>query len=235
EDAAKTLGYKKIAVVSLDYAFGWEIVGGFQQTFEDNGGRVIQKIWVPLNVQDYAPYLTQIRKDADAVFVLALGRWTLLFAKQWAVSGLAGKLPLIAGGTYSDEHVLPELGDESIGVISAHHYSAALDTPANRRFRAALREKDHPPPLVLLGELLHGGARGSRGGQSRQRSRGGPGRLHGCPPRGGDQRRPSRAGEDGYLRQSHPEHLHPEGRAGERQAAEPGDLYVSRGEPVLEV
>src|SRR5262249_31079064 len=32
EYAAKTLGYKKVAVVSLDYAFGWEIVGGFQQT-----------------------------------------------------------------------------------------------------------------------------------------------------------------------------------------------------------
>src|SRR5512138_1722458 len=88
EYAAKTLGYKKIAIVSLDYAFGWEIAGGFQKTFEDNGGQIIQKIWVPLNVQDYAPYIGQIRKDADAVFVLALGRWTLLFAKQWAASGL---------------------------------------------------------------------------------------------------------------------------------------------------
>jgi branched-chain amino acid transport system substrate-binding protein len=158
EYAAKTLGYKKISVVSLDYAFGWETVGGFQQTFEDNGGHVIQKIWVPLNVQDYAPYLSQIRKDADAVFVLALGRWTLLFAKQWAVSGLQGKMPLIAGGTYSDEHVLPELGDESIGVISAHHYSAALDTPANRRFRAAFEKKYNRLPS-FYSENCYTGAR----------------------------------------------------------------------------
>src|SRR2546427_1987106 len=117
EYAAKVLGYKKIAIVSLDYAFGWEIAGGFHKSFEDNGGQIIQKIWVPLNVQDYAPYITQIKKDADAVFVLALGRWTLLFAKQWATSGLKEKIPLIAGGTYSDEHVLPELGGESVGVI----------------------------------------------------------------------------------------------------------------------
>src|SRR6266851_6496808 len=34
EYAARTLGYKKIAIVSLDYAFGWEIAGGFQKTFE---------------------------------------------------------------------------------------------------------------------------------------------------------------------------------------------------------
>src|SRR5205085_7697194 len=131
EYAAKTLGYKKVAIVSLDYAFGWEIAGGFQKTFEDNGGQVIQKLWVPLNVQDYAPYLSQVKKDADAVFVNGLGRWTLLFAKQWADSGLRGKIPLIANGTYTDEHVLPQLGDESLGVITAHHYSAALETPAN--------------------------------------------------------------------------------------------------------
>src|SRR5213596_4362289 len=68
EYAAKTLGYKKSAIVSLDYAFGWEIAGGFQKTFEDNGGQIIQKLWVPLNVQDYAPYISQIKKDADAVF-----------------------------------------------------------------------------------------------------------------------------------------------------------------------
>jgi branched-chain amino acid transport system substrate-binding protein len=156
EYAAKTLGYKKITIVSLDYAFGWEIAGGFQKTFEDNGGQIIQKIWVPLNVQDYAPYIGQIRKDADAVFVLALGRWTLLFAKQWAASGL--KVPLIAGGTYSDEHVLPQLGDESIGVISAHHYSAALDTPANRKFREAFEKKYNRLPS-FYSENCYTGAR----------------------------------------------------------------------------
>ena len=158
EYAAKTLGYKKVAIVSLDYAFGWEIAGGFQKTFEDNGGQIIQKIWVPLNVQDYAPYLTQIKKDADAVFVLALGRWTLLFAKQWAASGLKDKIPLIAGGTYNDEHVLPQLGDESIGVISAHHYSAVLDTPANRRFRAAF-EKAYNRTPSFYSENCYTGAR----------------------------------------------------------------------------
>ena len=233
EYAAKTLGYKKVAIVSLDYAFGWEIVGGFQKTFEDNGGQIIQKIWVPLNVQDYAPYLAQIRKDADAVFVLALGRWTLLFAKQWAASGL--KLPLIAGGTYTDEHVLPQLGDESIGVISAHHYSAALDTPANRTLPRGVREEVQPPAVLLLRELLHGRPRGGRGGQGGGRPGRGPRRLHGRAPRRGDQRRAARPGQDGRLRQSDPEHLHPEGRAGGRQAPEHRDLHLPGREPVLEV
>jgi len=158
EYAAKVLGYKRIVTVSLDYSFGWETTGGFHKTFEDNGGHIIQKIWIPLNVQDYAPYLAQIKKDADAVFVLALGRWTLLFANQYAAAGLKGRIPLIAGGTYTDEHVLPQLGDESIGVVSAHHYSAALDTPANRRFRAAFEGKYHRIPS-FYSENCYTGAR----------------------------------------------------------------------------
>ncbi len=35
-------GYKKIVAVAADYAFGYEQVGGFQKTFEDCGGKIIQ-------------------------------------------------------------------------------------------------------------------------------------------------------------------------------------------------
>jgi len=158
EYAAKVLGYRKVVTIGLDYAFGWETVGGFHKAFEDNGGQVIQKLWVPLNVQDYGPYLAQVKKDADAVFVVALGRWTLLFAKQYAESGLKGRVPLIAGGTYNDEHVLPQLGDESLGVVSAHHYSASLETPANQRFRAAF-EKAYSRLPSFYSENCYTGAR----------------------------------------------------------------------------
>jgi branched-chain amino acid transport system substrate-binding protein len=158
EYASKVLGYRKIVTVGLDYAFGWETVGGFHKSFEDNGGQIVQKLWVPLNVQDYSPYLTQIKKDADAVFVVALGRWTHLFAQQYAASGLRGRIPLIAGGTYTDEHVLPQLGDESLGVVSAHHYSASLDTPANHRFRAAF-EKAYNRTPSFYSENCYTGAR----------------------------------------------------------------------------
>jgi branched-chain amino acid transport system substrate-binding protein len=158
EYAAKVLGYKKVAIISLDYAFGWEIAGGFQKTFEDNGGQIIQKLWVPLNVQDYSPYLGQVKKDADALFVLALGRWSLLFANAYATSSLRDRMPVIAGGTHTDEHILPQLGDETIGVISAHHYSAALETPANQKFRAAFEKKFNRLPS-FYSENCYTGAR----------------------------------------------------------------------------
>jgi len=133
--------FKKIAVVAYDFAFGWECVGGFHKAFEDAGGRIIQKIWVPLTAQDMSPYLSQISKDAEAVFAVFSGRQAMQFIKQYQEFGLKGKIPLIGGGTTTDEHALPSMGDEAIGVITPLHYSEALDNPANRKFVKAFREK----------------------------------------------------------------------------------------------
>jgi branched-chain amino acid transport system substrate-binding protein len=141
EYAYHSLKLRKIAVIALDYAFGWENVGGFQKTFEEAGGKIVQKIWTPLTVQDFSPYLSQISKEADGVYAMFTGRTTLQFTKQYQEFGLKGKLTLIGGGTTTDEHALPQMGDEAIGVITALHYSEALDNPANKKFVKAFREK----------------------------------------------------------------------------------------------
>ena len=86
--AAKVLKYRKVAVVAMDNPFGHEQIGGFQKVFEDNGGRVVQRIWVPLNALDFAPYIGQISKDADAVCAVFLGAQSQRFVKQYAESGL---------------------------------------------------------------------------------------------------------------------------------------------------
>lgn len=134
EYAAKTLGYRKVAVIGSDYAFGWEVVGGFQRTFEESGGQIIQKLWAPLGVMDLAPYISRIRRDADAVLTMIAGASTLQFLKQYQEAGLKAKLPLIAGGPAVDEAFLPSMGDEALGIISPLIYSGAIDTPANQRF-----------------------------------------------------------------------------------------------------
>ncbi len=141
EYAYQTLKHRKVAIIGLDYAFGWECAGGFQKTFEEAGGKIIQKIWVPLTAQDFSPYLSQISKDADAVYGVFLGRSTLQFIKQYGEFGLKAKIPLVGGGTTTDEHALPSMGDEALGVITGLHYSEALDNPANKKFVKAYREK----------------------------------------------------------------------------------------------
>jgi branched-chain amino acid transport system substrate-binding protein len=132
-------GYKRIAVVAADYAFGYETVGGFQKSFEDCGGKIIQKIWPPLGTIDFGPFIPTIKEDADAIFTLMVGPMSLQFPKQLAAAG--NKKPVIGGGTSYDEFSLPFMGDEVIGHVSALQYSAALDTPKNAEFVKAYRAK----------------------------------------------------------------------------------------------
>lgn len=132
-------GYKKVVTVAADYAFGYETVGGFQKVFEDCGGKVIQKIWPPLGTKDFGPYIPNIKADADAIFTTMVGPMALQFPKQ--LRGAGNKKPIVASGVSYDEFVLPFMGDEVIGDVSALHYSAGINTPANETFVKAYRAK----------------------------------------------------------------------------------------------
>jgi branched-chain amino acid transport system substrate-binding protein len=139
--AYRQLGLKRVATISMDYAFGWESNGGFQRVFEDVGGKVIQKVWTPLNVQDYAPYLASLRKDIDGVYACHTGGLSPRFVKAWTEAGLKERMPLVGIGTLTDENVLKGMGDEAVGIITSLIYSAVLDTPANRKFAAAYEKR----------------------------------------------------------------------------------------------
>ena len=102
---------------------------------------MVHKLWPPLGTADFAPYLSQLRRDVDAIYAVFSGEDALRFGKQFAEAGLKEKLPLIGGGTFTDEHVLRVQGDEVLGVVTALHYSAALATPANKKFAAAYEAK----------------------------------------------------------------------------------------------
>ena len=155
--AYHTLGYRTIATIALDYSFGWESVGGFQRTFEEAGGRVTQQMWTPVSVHDFAPYLAQISRNVDAVYALFLCRATLQFMRQYEEYGLKDRIPLIGAGTTTDEHALPFMGDEALGVITALHYSAALDSPANRAFVSAYRARYNKLASYYAESMYSGG------------------------------------------------------------------------------
>ena len=158
EYAYRDLKLRNVTTIALDYAFGWESVGGFERTFKDEGGAIVQKIWCPVSVHDFAPYLAQVSRDIDAVYALVLGRAALQFMRQYREFGLKQRVLLIGGGTTTDEHVLPFMGDEALGVITALHYSAALDTPANRTFAAAYRARFRKIPSYYA-ESMYTGAK----------------------------------------------------------------------------
>jgi branched-chain amino acid transport system substrate-binding protein len=144
EYAAKDLGYKRIAIIADDFAFGHEIAAGFQRVFEQNGGKVVQKLWAPLNTAEYGSYITQIDPKVDAVFAAFAGGNGIKFLGQYKNYGM--QMPVLGAMTTVDEGILKRMGDEAVGVVSAGWYSAAIDTPANKKFVEAVRKAYNADP-----------------------------------------------------------------------------------------
>src|ERR1700730_11904237 len=137
--AAKELKFKRAATISEDFAFGYEQMAGFQRVFEDNGGKVVKKLWPPLVTPDYTPYIAQL-SNVDCVFNGFAGSNPVKFMRAYADLGVKYKIPLLAGWTAMDDALLKSLSDEAVGVLSAAWYSAEADTPSNKRFVEAMQK-----------------------------------------------------------------------------------------------
>src|SRR6476620_10813723 len=129
--AAKELKLKRVVCISEDFAFGHEQMGGFQQVFEEAGGKIVKKIWPPLVTPDYTPSVAQIA-DCDGVCQGFAGSNPLRFMKAYAGARL--KMPVVTGETGGDDALLKSFGEEAIGVISSIPYTLDLDTDGNKRF-----------------------------------------------------------------------------------------------------
>jgi len=154
EFAAKQLGVKRVVTIADDFTYGHEGTAGFQSAFEDGGGKVVQKLWPPLNVPEYGSYVGQIKTNVDGVYAGFAGINGLRFLKQYTEFGLT-RIPVFGNPTCVDEGVLRNMGDEALGVYSASWYSAALDTPENKRFvEAVMKEYKVVPGFYTAGTYV---------------------------------------------------------------------------------
>lgn len=140
--AAKN-GIHKVFTIVSDYAPGIDSETAFVKAFTAHGGQIAGSVRVPLKNPDFAPFV-QRAKDAkpEAVFIFVpAGEQGIAVVKAFAERGLreAG-IKLIGTGDVLDDDVLEAMGDPTLGVITAHHYSAAHDSPENAAFRKAYAE-----------------------------------------------------------------------------------------------
>jgi len=157
EYAAKKLGYKRVATIADDFTYGHEGEAGFQHAYEDNGGKVVQKLWSPLNAVDYGSYVGQIKPDVDAVYAGFAGINGVRFLKQFNDYGLKSRIAVLGNPTCVDEGVLKNLGDEALGVYSASWYASTIDSPDNKRFvQAVLDEYKVVPGFYTAGTYTAG-------------------------------------------------------------------------------
>ena len=154
---AKELKWKRMGLIADDLAYGHEMLAGFQRVFEDNGGKIVQKLFSPLTVADYGTYLAQLKSNVDGIFLGFAGSNGFRFLRQFNEYGLRGKINVVGGMSALDEAVLRNMGDEALGVRTACWYSAELANPVNRKFSAAFRaEFKYDPGFYAAATYVNG-------------------------------------------------------------------------------
>lgn len=134
--------YKRGITIGNDYNFGHQNVGGFANTFTDDGGRIIKQIWNPLGTNDFSPYLSRIISlRPDVVFAAQVGSDAVRFINQWQGFGLKGRIPLLGNPTLLKQSTLNHVGDEVLGLKAVTRYSAARKSPANQQFVQAFDQE----------------------------------------------------------------------------------------------
>jgi branched-chain amino acid transport system substrate-binding protein len=158
-DWALKNGYKKVATVSQDYAYGHEMCGGFAQTFTEGGGTIVQQFWHPLNTSDFSPYLGQLQGlGVDAIFAMETGADATRFLQQYSSFGLKGKIPLIGAMNVADQSVIRTLGDEPMDVVSCAMFAEGGDDEATKSFVSGYEARYQKLPSVF-GTTHYSGAK----------------------------------------------------------------------------
>ncbi len=137
-DWAPKNGIKSVVSLVSDYGPGIDAEKYFSDRFTFNGGKVTEKLRVPLRNPDFAPFLQKVRDlKPDALFVFVPSGAGSAVMKQFLERGMdkAG-IRLIATGDVTDDDQLNDMGDGALGVVTSHHYSAAHPSAANKKFVA---------------------------------------------------------------------------------------------------
>jgi branched-chain amino acid transport system substrate-binding protein len=150
EWAAKN-GAKRVVTLVNDWAPGIEAETAFKNSFSAAGGAIVESIRIPLANPDFAPFLQRIRDLApDTAFIYFPGTQAGIFAKQFAERGLARSgIRIVGPGDLTDDDELNTMGDQMLGMITAHHYSALHDSPLNKDYVAAFRKANNFRPNFI--------------------------------------------------------------------------------------
>jgi branched-chain amino acid transport system substrate-binding protein len=144
-DWALKNGIRKVVSMVSDFAPGIDSENFFKESFLKGGGQISEFIRTPLANPDFAPFLQRAR-DAkpDAVFIFVPAGQGAIFVRQFLERGLdkAG-IRIIGPGDVTDDDILNGMGDQVIGTVTAHTYSAYHPSAMNKDYVAAMRKANN--------------------------------------------------------------------------------------------
>jgi len=144
--AAERLACKTAIVGYTDYPPGKDSLEAFQRAFEENGGKLAEALPMagPQEVPDFTPFLQRVKDAKPNCFYAFVpsGNHLSALVKTYANLGMAeAGIKLIGPGELVQDTMLPSMDKAAAGMITAFHYAADYDTPANRAFVAAWKQE----------------------------------------------------------------------------------------------
>lgn len=149
-------GVKSVVTMVTDYGPGVDAETAFVKTFEAGGGKIVEKVRVPLKTTDFAPFLQRVKGLApQAVFIFFPGGPpSYAVIKAYKDNDLKGAGIRLFGTSEADEKDLPAIGDAALGLESGMFYSGSHESAANKAFVDAL--KAVAPTAVANATALEG-------------------------------------------------------------------------------
>jgi branched-chain amino acid transport system substrate-binding protein len=133
---------KRVVTIVSDYAPGVDAETSFGNRYVALGGTVLERIRVPVQNPDFAPFLQRAHDlNPDAIFLFAPPPSGATFMRQFVERGMdkAG-IQVIGSGDIMGDDLLPQMGDAALGVVTAHFYSADHASAVNVAFVEAFKK-----------------------------------------------------------------------------------------------
>ena len=107
--------YRKIAALAEDYSFPYTQLFGLTLEFCQLGGKITERLWVPLGTKDFASIIAKLPDDVDAIYLGLGGGDAVNFLNQYTQAG--GKAKMIGGSIMVDQTVLSSKGGAKRALI----------------------------------------------------------------------------------------------------------------------
>lgn len=145
-------GAKSLVTFVSDYGPGIDNENYISAAFEAKGGKVMQKLRVPLAAPDFSPFIQRVvdlKPDAMFIFVPSGGIGVSLM-NQLKERGVAQQgIKIYAEGSMLDDDTLNSMGDTALGTVTAHTYSAAHPGATNQAFVEAYKKLNGRRPNIV--------------------------------------------------------------------------------------
>lgn len=155
--AATKGGMKQVYTAVSDYGPGHDAEAAFKQGFTEAGGSLAGSVRFPVVNPDFVPFLQRIldQKPPALYAFIPGGTQPAAFVKTFHDLGLAkANIRLMPSAEAVDEQYISTVGDAAAGLITATHYTAARNSPANKAFVEAWHAaygRDKDPNFFAVG------------------------------------------------------------------------------------